>query len=123
MSEHEQVWVKVNAPVDRGISELIRALSGFSRLRTVESCEGNNEWAWVCFAYGEDRDEEPWRELSDFVFGEIGPALVREFGSRLNVSIHITEAGQFRAEMAVRRDAIPAVAKTLEGIKRQSLAA
>ncbi len=122
MSGHEQVWVKVNAPVDRGVAELVQALSVFPRLRTVESCEGNGDWAWVCFVYGRPHDES-WKELAQFVLGEIGPRLVGELGDRVNISVQMTEAGQYRAEMAVRKAAIPAAVKLLGTLGTESRAA
>jgi hypothetical protein len=113
MSTHAQVWTKVNAPVDRGAALLVSALSAFSKLQTLESCEGTNGWAWVTFIYGEQHWKQPWEHLSKFVLGFLGPALTNELGDRVRVSICVTEAGLYRAEMAVRTEAIPATIEVL----------
>jgi len=113
MAAHEQVWAKVNAPVDRGAAPLVSALSGFPKLQTLESCEDLQGWAWVTFVYGQHW-ERPWEDLAKFVLGFLGPALMAELGDRARVSIQVTEAGLYRAEMAVQKGAIPATAKVLE---------
>jgi len=35
MTSHEQVWVKVNAPVDCGAAGIVEALSAFTGLETA----------------------------------------------------------------------------------------
>lgn len=100
---HEQVWVKINAPVDRAIGGLISALSAFPKLQTIESCQGNGkEAAWVCFVYGIDAGEA-WRELADFVLGYLGPRLAREVGDLASVRIQVTSFGRARGELWVDR--------------------
>lgn len=116
MAAHEQVFVKVNAPVDRGAASLISALSAFPKLQTVESCEDINGSAWVTFIYG-DNEEKPWQELADFVLDFLGPQVVSSLGDRVTISIVITEAGLYRAEMAVRVAAIPATVKLLTKLR------
>jgi len=53
---HKQVWVKVNAHVDKAIAPLVESLSRFDHVRTSESCEGNDETvpARVWFSVGID---------------------------------------------------------------------
>ncbi len=64
---HAQTWVKINAPVDAALDELMCVLSTFPRLQTIESCQGNRTRpAWVCFSYGNSW-EHPWRELASLV--------------------------------------------------------
>ena len=58
MTIHRQAWVKVNTQVDRGIAALIEALSIFPELRTLESCEGTEDSAWVCFDWEEEGDKD-----------------------------------------------------------------
>src|SRR6266481_4734827 len=112
MAIHRQTWVKVNVPVDCGAAELIDALSGFPKLQTIESCEDIKEWAWVTFIYGNYWDK-PWEDLAKFVFGFLGPRLALEMGDRVRLSMQVTEAGLYRAEMAVQRSAIPTAVKFL----------
>jgi hypothetical protein len=114
MCTHEQVWVKVNAPVDRGVGSLIRALSAFPQLQTLESCENLNGRAWVTFVYGLD-----WRELSEFVFAYLGPKFATALGDRVTLDIHVTSNALHRAEMAVRVPAIPAAVKLLTKLRAE----
>ncbi len=118
MAMHAQTWVKVNVPVDAGMKEIIEALSAFRRLQTVESCENINEWAWVTFVYG-SHWERPWEDLAQFVFGFLGPQLTSKLGDRVRVSVHLTEAGLYRAEMAVCTAAIPATVKLLTTLRSE----
>ncbi len=110
MRTHTQTWVKVNAPVDSGMADLINALSKFSNLQTIESCEDIKEWAWVTFVYG-NYWNRPWEDLAKFVFGFLGPHFASEMGDRVRLSMHVTEAGLYRAEMAVQISAIPTAVK------------
>ena len=60
---HEQVMVKVNAPVDRGVAPLVAALNRLEDIVTVESCEGDEQrQAYVSFHAGDS-----WRSLADLV--------------------------------------------------------
>jgi hypothetical protein len=40
MARHDQTWVTVNVPVDKGVDPPVKALSAVPGLETVESCEG-----------------------------------------------------------------------------------
>jgi hypothetical protein len=116
---HSQKWVKVNAPVDVGIAPLIESLSAFDGVRTIDSCEGNGDSAWVCFDCGDD----DWMNLSKFVFTVIGPPLMAEFGDRISLDVEITEAGMYRAEMTVAKSIISAASKTVNQLSRAANAA
>jgi hypothetical protein len=119
MTIHKQVWIKVNAQVDRGIAPLIEALSVFPGLRTIESCEGNEDTAWVTFDSGEDE----WKPLAELVLEELGPSLMHEFGDRVSLNVTITEGGLYRAEMTLAKAAIPAVSKSIKQLLRTAKAA
>jgi len=102
MPHHDQTWVKVNVPVDRGVESIVSALSAFSGLETVESCEGNLERGpWICFRYGAYW-EHPWRELADFVLGYLAPGLARALGDDVNVRVQVTPSGQVFGELSMR---------------------
>jgi hypothetical protein len=118
MTAHPQVWVKVNAPVDKGVAELISALSLFSKLQTIESCQGDKGRAWVCFTYGQN-----WKDLSDFVLGFLGPEIAREFGDRVDISVRVAEAGTIRAEMDITSESTSAVVGFLKKLRSRELAA
>jgi hypothetical protein len=102
MGEHAQLFTKVNAPVDVGVSGIISALSEFSALSTFESCQGDEERGpWVCFRYGEYW-KHPWRELADFVLGYLAPGLMEAVGDDATVRIEMTPSGQIFGEISVR---------------------
>lgn len=68
--EHDQVWVKVNAEVDRGMAGIVSALSSLQGLRTLQSCQCSSTGeSYVHFWYGS------WEQVSELVFGRIVPAL------------------------------------------------
>jgi len=89
-------------------------------LQTLESCERIADgWAWVTFIYGEPGNRE-WRSLAEFIFGFLGPPIMRELGDRVRMSIAITESGLYRAEMAVKPEAISATAKLLTKLRAKA---
>lgn len=60
---HEQVFVKVNALVDRGVRPLVAALNELPGVLTATSCEGDaGQDAYAAFTYGAG-----WWELAEFV--------------------------------------------------------
>jgi hypothetical protein len=63
-SDHVEKLVKVNAPVDEGIAEVVEALNAFPKLYTTDSCQGRDDgWAFVWFRYGDTA-----QETVDFLF-------------------------------------------------------
>lgn len=116
---HRQIWLKVNAPVDEGVIDLIAALSAFPRLRTIESCEDIGDGArWVCFQYGDEDLERPWQQLAEFILGYFGPGLQQQVGDRADVSIRVTTSGLPRGELVVRCEAYPAAVKAIRKLRR-----
>lgn len=78
MSIHDQIWVKVNAQVDKELAELVSALNMVSELHTVASCQGGKiegrsgtANAYIYFYYGD------WQQISELAFDEMAPALSR----------------------------------------------
>lgn len=113
MVSHSQTFVKVNAPVDSGISALIQSLSEFPKLETVESCQGSPQIGpWVSFRYGEYW-QHPWRELADFVLGYLAPGLAEAVGDDATVRIQVTPSGQTFGELSVRPGATDRVERAL----------
>lgn len=113
MGAHEQIWVKVNVPVDKGVSGIVSILSLFPSLETVESCEhALDRGPWVCFRYGAYW-EHPWRDLAEFVFGYMAPHLLQSVGDAANVRVQATPGGQFFGELSVRPEAVPEVETAL----------
>ncbi len=119
---HTQVWVKVNAPVDRGLEALISALSAFPKLQTFESCEGDEDTlAWVGFTYGPDQDpdqHQEWHGIAEFALGFLGPGLAREVGDSASVSVRVDDFGIAMGEISVRPGMIPDVTRALVTLYR-----
>lgn len=116
---HAQKWVKVNAPVDAALEELVRSLSAFPRLQTIESCQGSRTRpAWVCFSYGNSW-EHPWRELASFVLGYLGPGLKSRVGDRADLLLRVATSGRVQAELAVRPGAMRQTVTALRDLARR----
>jgi hypothetical protein len=71
MGNHSQVWIKVNAPVDSQVAEIVAALNTIEGLETLDSCQGDPgaREGYVYFSYGD------WHNLSSFVFERLRPGL------------------------------------------------
>ena len=118
MSTHDQVVVQVNVLVDSGIAPLIRALSKFPKLQTLESCQGDAMTpAWVCFYYGDDEGRR-WRPLAEFVLEHLGPWLLDKVGDSAEVSVHRNGVGMPQGELIVRPGTIKAVVTALTSLAR-----
>lgn len=119
MRKHPQTWVKVNAPVDCGVSGIVETLSLFPSLETIESCEGNTERGpWVCFRYGRYW-EHPWRDLADFVLGYMAPKLTKTVGDDASIRIQVTPSGTMFGELSVRPEAASNVEAALRELLRE----
>jgi hypothetical protein len=118
MKCHSQKWVKVNVPVDEGISGIISALGEFPLLETVESCQGDNvSGPWVCFRYGVYWDNS-WCELSNFVLGYLSPRLYETVGDDVSIKIQTTPTGNIFGELSVRPGAASRVEAALWNLAR-----
>jgi hypothetical protein len=118
MATHEQTWVKVNVPVDRGVSGVVSALSAFSGLETIESCEGDHgRAAWVSFRYGRYWSHL-WHDLAEFVLGYLVPGLASRVGDDATVRIQGTPTGQIFGELSIRPGAASRVEAALRELAR-----
>lgn len=112
--KHIIEWVKVNAPVDKGIKGIISALNEYPYLETIESCEGNNVIGpWVYFRYG-SYWENNWRELADFVLGFLAPHLNSLVGDDATLRIQTTPSGNIFGELSIRCGAASRVEAALK---------
>ncbi len=117
--KHIIEWVKVNAPVDRGVKGIVFALSEFPRLETVESCEDNNTHGpWVCFRYGSYWNND-WRELANFVLGFLALRLNLLVGDDANLKIQSTPSGNIFGELSVRPGAALRVEAALKKLSQE----
>jgi hypothetical protein len=110
--DHEQVWVKVNAPVDCGIASVVSALSKVDGLQTLQSCEGEcgGPHAYVYFHYGD------WEKIGALVFTKIGPALWERFGPDALVSVEVFNQSEPLAKLSFDKEATVEVASILENL-------
>jgi len=82
MGTHEQVWVKVNGPVDAGVAQMVSALSSVNEIETLQSCQGDlqGQWGYVYFSLGigVSSAEPKHRELLPWLLGSlgVGPVIV-----------------------------------------------
>jgi hypothetical protein len=106
---HEQVWVKVNAQVDRGVAEVVAVLNRVRGLQTVASCEGiaGEKPAYVYFNYGD------WRNVGQFCFELVGPALWNTLKNSATVSLEIFNESEPMAKLAFDKEATNVVASIL----------
>jgi hypothetical protein len=62
MTVHAEIPIKVNAWVDEGVSPLVCALNDFPDLETLDSCEADDNGAYVLFRW---RGKDPVRFAAD----------------------------------------------------------
>jgi hypothetical protein len=118
LKKHIQKYVKVNAPVDIGISGIVSALSEFPLLETVESCEGNNtNGPWLCFRYG-DYWNNSWCELAEFLLNYLSPGLIASVTDDINIRIQVTPSGNIFGELSIRPGATSRVEATIRKLAR-----
>jgi hypothetical protein len=110
MTTHTQTWVKVNAPVDKDIAEIVSLLNGISGLETLQSCQGEpgKRQGYVYFSFGE------WQNLCRFVFDRIAPRLQSYLGE--DVRLEIIAADQPMAKMSFSAEAIPHLTSALKEV-------
>ena len=64
--------MKVNAPVDEGIAELVALLSEVDGLETIDSCQGDPDREMPAYVYFVFKD---WETICRFAFDVVSPAL------------------------------------------------
>jgi len=108
--DHEQVWIKVNTRVDRGIARVVSALNCLDGLQTVDSCEGIAKYkpAHVYFYYGD------WHQIGTLVFDRIGPALWGRLGNEAIVSLEVFNDSAPMGKLSFDKEATNVVASILE---------
>lgn len=110
--QHQQVWVKVNAPVDRGIAKVVSILCRLEHLHTIDSCEGiaGSAPAHVYFTCGD------WREIGELLFERIGPALWDRFGNEAVVSLEVFNESAPMGKLSFDKEATGIVASLLDAL-------
>ena len=110
MATHEQTWVKVNAPVDTGVAELVSVLNTVDGLETLQSCQGDpgHKDGYVYFAFGD------WRTMCEFVFQKIGPTLKRKVDEDADLTVEVSSADSPMAKLSFKAEATGIVVSALK---------
>lgn len=116
---HKQKYIKVNVLVDEKIIPLVKALSGFEQLQTIESCqrESDKSGGWVIFHYGPDWQN--WKPLAEFVFGYFGPRLNELIGDSAHVSVYVNTHGRSIGEINLRPGTIEGVSDAIKSMVKE----
>jgi hypothetical protein len=114
MASHEQVWVKVNAPVDSGVAELVSILNSVDGLETLQSCQGDpgKRDGYVYFSCGD------WRTMSEFIFQKIGPVLKNRLDEDARLIVEATSADSPMAKLSFKAEAAGIVVSALKEVLR-----
>ncbi|SRR6266566_3695124 len=110
MATHQQTWVKVNAPVDSRIADIVSLLNTVKGLETLDSCQGDpgEREAYIYFSYGD------WHNLSVFVFERLRPGL-RCLADDAKVMVEASmDCEAPLARLSFRAEATEAVASALK---------
>jgi hypothetical protein len=110
MGGHEQVWVKVNAPVDAGVAEIVAVLNSVDGLETLQSCQGDagGKSGYVYFACGD------WQKMCQFVFQKIGPTLKSKVDEDAKLTVEATSADAPMAKLSFKAEATDTVVSALK---------
>ena len=110
MAAHEQVWIKVNAPVDAGVAELVSILNSVDGLETLQSCQGDpgGRQGYVYFTRGD------WQKMCQFVFQEIGPILKDKADEDATLIVEATSADAPMARLSFKAEATGIVVSALK---------
>jgi hypothetical protein len=110
MGGHEQVWVKVNAPVDAGVAEIVAVLNSVDGLETLQSCQGDagGKSGYVYFACGD------WQKMCQFVFQKIGPTLKSKADEDAKLTVEATSAEAPMAKLSFKAEATDTVVSALK---------
>jgi len=108
MATHSQSWVKVNAPVDAKIAEMVSLLNTVDGLETLQSCEGDpgERQGYVYFSL------DGWQNLCHFVFDRMAPRLNPYLGE--DVRLEVIAAERPIAKMSFSAEAVQQVTSALK---------
>lgn len=109
-TNHPQRWVKVNAPVDENIAEIIELLNGIDGLETLQSCQGEpgERDGYVYFSFGN------WQKVCSFVFDQIGPLLKKRVDEDARLTIEATDTDSPLAKLSFKAEAVDIVASAIK---------
>jgi hypothetical protein len=110
MAAHAQTWVKVNAPIDAKIAEMVSLLNQVEGLETLQSCQGDSgeRQGYVYFSL------DGWQNLCRFVFEDIAPRVKDYLGE--DVKLEIVAGERPMARMSFSAEAVPIVTSALKEV-------
>ena len=110
MNAHQQTWVKVNAPVDTGVAEIVSILNSVDGLETLQSCQGDagERDGYVYFACGD------WQKMCHLVFQKIGPTLKTKVDDDAKLIVEATSADSPMAKLSFKAEATDIVVSALK---------
>ena len=106
--QHKQVWVKVNAKVDKGISNIVMLLNEIDGLTTLDSCEGKETWPYVYFRYG------GYQSICRLLFGKLAPILIKQYGEDVVLSVEIANDLEPVGKISFRKELTNKLFSTLQ---------
>lgn len=112
MAAHPQRWIKVNAPIDEGVADIVSVLNGVDGLETLQSCQGDagQREGYVYFALGN------WEDICRFVFQKIGPELKKKIEEDATLVVEATGADFPMAKLSFKAEAASMVASALKDV-------
>jgi hypothetical protein len=107
---HEQVWIKVNVPVDSGVADLVSVLNSVDGLETLQSCQGDpgKKDGYVYFACGN------WHRMCELVFRKIGPTLKSKLDEDAKLVVEATSTDSPMAKLSFKAEAADIVVSALK---------
>ena len=105
--EHQQIFVKVNVPVDIRVADLICSLNEVEGLQTIESCQGveGRSEGYVYFYLGD------WQSVCEFAFKTVAPALSGIDDA--TISVEVFSGSSPMGKIRFRAEELPRVASAL----------
>jgi|SRR5208337_4624165 len=114
MATHTQTWIKVNAPLDEGVAEIVSILNTVDGLGTFESCQGEpgEREGYVYFACGD------WKRISQLAFERLGPVLKEKLYDDATLIVQVTGSDEPMAKLSFRAEASSMVVSALKEVLR-----
>ena len=110
MTVHPQVWVRVNATVDEGVSRLVCLLNEIPHLRTMDSCQGSPGLAGHVFFSFKD-----WCSVGELLFDRLAP-LLEAAGEEVTLSVEIFNGSLPTGKLTFSTEAIPAITSVVTDV-------
>ena len=105
--------MKVNAPVDNGVAEIVSLLNSVEGLETLQSCQGDPDRpGYVYFLCGN------WQNVCRLIFEQMGPALKREVDEDATLTVEATSTEHPMAKLSFKAESAGMVVSALKEVLR-----